>query len=195
MRLGPILSRHDLPTPELQAGVLDGELVRIGEAYCAIDTIIGSQHRAASLAAEAPSRSIAERQTAGWVYGVVSKQPPRLHLCVTSDSNLRPMSTQRFSFREVVLDDTELASLGGFLVTTPLRTAIDIARIDEEFPEASAALVRDLASLGKGFNLQECAVALARRKNLPHKRLALHRLTAALRGEREAQPAFTRYTS
>lgn len=181
MRLSAILSPHDLPAAELQAGVLDGELLRIGTAYCAIDTVIGAQHRAASIAAEVPVRSIAERQTAGWVHGVIDEQPRRLHLSVTSHSNIRPTSTQRYAFREVVLDEVDVATIGGLIVTTPLRTALDIARIDEEFSDLTATVVRDLASIGRGFTLEDCASALERRRNLPHKRLALTRLTAAFR--------------
>ncbi len=195
MRLATILSRYDLPSAELQAGVLDGELMRIGGAYCAIDTIIGSRDRAASIATEVAVRSIAERQTAGWVYGVVDELPRRLQLCVTSRSNVRPTSSQRCVFREVVLDDTDVVMIGGLCVTTPLRTAIDIARIDEEFSILTASTVRGLASLGRGFTLEDCEIAMTRRRNLPHKRLAMTRIASALREQTQAQPALTRYTS
>lgn len=180
MRLGLVLSLNDLPAPELQAGVLDGELVQLGSAYCPIDTFIGARHRAAAIASEIPAQSIAERHTAAWVYGALDRQPRRLQLCVHIHSKVRPLSSARFQFREVVLDADEVVTMGGLSVTSPLRTAVDIARIEESFSASTAQLVRDLASLGQGFNLEDCTRVLNRRRNLPHKKLALQRLTAAL---------------
>ena len=180
MRLATVLSQDDLPAVELQVGVLDGELVRIGDAYCAIDAVIGSEQRAESIATEVPHWAIAERLTAAWVYGVIDAQPQRLHLCVTSQSKIRPLSSSRCSFREVVLSDSDVVAIGGLSVTSPLRTVLDIARIDEGFSKLSVEVVRGLASIGQGFGLEECTAELARRRNLPHKRLALERLTAAL---------------
>ncbi len=192
MRIATVLSSRDLPEAELQAGVLDGELVRVGEGFCAIDTIVSSHHRAASIAAEVPGWSIAERGTAAWIYGIVGPQPRRLSLCVTSIGNVRPFSSHRYAFREVVLGDRDVVVIGGLSVTTPLRTAIDIVRIDDSFQPGSQDIVRALSSLGCGFTLDDCVNAIASRRNLPHKRKALQRLTAALTSSRENQPALTR---
>lgn len=192
MRIATVLSPHDLPTAELQAGILDGELVRVGAAYCAIDTIIGSEHRARSIAVEVPSWSIAERLTAAWVYGVGYEQPGRLHLCVTSKENVRPHSTLRYAFREVVLGTQETCVLGGLRVTTPMRTALDIARTDDEFAETTRDVVRCLATVGRGFTLDDCVAEIRRRRNLPYKTVAITRLSLALGGASPAQPAVTR---
>lgn len=180
MRLGSVLSQCDLPQAELHAGVLDGELVRVGEGFCAVDTIIDTHHRAVSIAAEVPPWSIAERRTAAWIYGLVVSQPRQLSLCVTRSANVRPTSTQRYAFREVVLSKNEVVTIGGLSVTTPLRTAIDIVRIDDDFQEGNNEVVKALSSIGIGFTLDECEAELASRRNLPHKRKALTRLTAAL---------------
>lgn len=178
MRIPSILSLRDLPPAELQAGVLDGELMRVGGAYCAIDTIIGSGQRAASVAVEVPSWAIAERHTAAWIFGVVDVQPSRLQLCVTNRGGVRPISTQRHEFREVVLAQDETIVMANLTVTTPLRAAIDIARIDAAFLAPTRDVVRGLASLGRGFDFSDCVAALDARRNLPHKRLALERLAA-----------------
>lgn len=153
--------------------------MRIGGAYCAIDTIIGCAQRAASIAVEAPSWAIVERHTAAWIFGVMDVQPSRLQLCVTSHGGVRPLSTQRHEFREVVLRDGETITVGDLTVTTPLRTALDIARINAEFSAPTRAVVRRLASLGRGFDFNDCVAALNARRNLPHKRLALERLATA----------------
>lgn len=198
MRLSSVLSTRDLPPAELQAGVLDGELVRVGDAYCAIDTVIGSAHRAASIAAEVPAWAIAEQFTAAWVYGIVDRQPRMLQLCVSSSTKVRPLSTPRCSYREVVIDESDTITVGDLAVTTPLRTAFDIARTAQRFPETTGSILRALAVLGDGFSLDDCLTALDERRNLPHKRVALARLTAALGSTAAAtpdQPALTRYTS
>lgn len=192
MRIASVLSSRDLPTAELQAGVLDGELVRVGEGYCAIDTIIDSHHRAASIATEVPRWCIAERRTAAWIYGILPEQPRQLSLCVSLRSKVRPISSQRCAFREVAVTEGDIRVIGGLKVTTPIRTAIDIVRIDDGFDAECNTIVRALSTLGTGFTLAECEVELTRRKNLPHKRKALQRLRVALSGAPENQPAFTR---
>lgn len=194
MRITSVLSFRDLPNVELQAGVLDGELVRVGDAYCAIDTVVGAEERAASIAAEVPAWSIAERMTAAWVYGILDTQPRTLQLCVASRGNIRPISTQRCTFREVVIDDKEIRVVKGLPVTTPLRTALDIARTDDEFTEVTCDIVRGLSTLGAGFQFTDCEQAIDARRNLPNKRVALARLTVALGRDYSVsrQPALTR---
>lgn len=192
MRISPVLTHRDLPFEELQAGVLDGELVRIGPGFCVIDAIVTAEHRAASLAPEIPPRSIAERHTAAWIYGFAQRIPARLQLCVDSRSKWRPFSTRRCEFREVVLRDDEIIMINGLPVTAPLRTALDLARIDPEFTAHSREVIRGLASWGSGFGLESCARALGGRRNLPNKLLALSRLAEALGERPENQFALTR---
>lgn len=179
MRISAVLSRNDLPPEELQVGVLDGELVRVGGAFCAVDTVIRAEHRAASITTEVPGYSITERFTAAWIYGAVDDQPSRLQLCVSAHANVRPTSSARCVFREVVLND-EINLIGGLPVTTPLRTALDLARIDLDFSAFTAHVVRRLAAVGRGFDFADCESAIAQRRNLPNKRLALLRLSDTL---------------
>ncbi|MEO7348981.1 MAG: hypothetical protein ABIW32_03850 [Terrimesophilobacter sp.] len=189
--MASILSSADLPHAELQASVLDGELVRVGEGFCAIDAIIDAQLRAASIATEVPGWAIAERRTAAWIYGVVGPQPRQLSLCVTSIGNVRPLSSHRYIFREVVLGANEVRTLAGLNVTTPLRTAIDIVRIDDSFQNEGQEIVRALSHVGNGFTLDDCVHDIEARRNLPHKLKALQRLAIALAGARKGQPALT----
>lgn len=192
MHIAPVLTALDLPPEELQAAVLDGELTKVGTAYCAIDTIVATYHRAASIALEVPERAIAERRTAIWVYGIVLEAPRRLQLCVDARTKFRPLSSPRLEFREVVLENTELDSIGGLSITTPMRTALDFARFDGEFSDNSCTIVRALASFGAGFTLDSCISSLKERRNLPHRRRAILRLSAALGHGSRTQPAFTR---
>lgn len=192
MRISAVLSSSDLPTEELQVGVLDGELMRVGGAFCAVDTIVVCEHRARAVAVEVPKYAIAERLTAAWIYGALGVQPHRLQLCVTIAANIRPLSSARCVFREVVISDSEILEIGGFPVTTPLRTALDLARIDVEFSNSTADVIRYLATLGQGFSIVDCHSAISSRRNLPNKRLALDRLSDTLSNIRRTQPALTR---
>lgn len=196
MRIPQVLSPCDLPEPELIAAMLDGELHRLGGAFCPVDAIAIASDRAASIAAEAPEWAIAEQRTAAWVYGAAPGLPRPLQLCVDSRSRVHPVSTRLHAFREVVMTDHDARMLGGMAVTTPLRTALDLTRFSPEFSVPEYEIIRELAVIG-GFDLSECVRAIAQRRNLPNKHLALRRLDRASDYNRAAstQPALTRYTS
>lgn len=82
--------------------------------------------------------------------------------------------------REVVIDASELLQVAGLLVTTPLRTVVDLARSSMNFKNDDLRAVRDLMRIGR-FGIEECRAVLDRRRNLPHKRLALERIDEAVR--------------
>ena len=67
--------------------------------------------------------------------------------------------------------------LGGRRVTTPVRTAVELARARERFGENDAEAVRELGRIG-GFGLEECLALMNARRNLPAKRRAAERLAA-----------------
>ena len=83
--------------------------------------------------------------------------------------------------REVVIDDGDVVTLGGFPVTSPLRTAVDLARFSPVFGEVERSIVRFLAA-SDGFGLPDCRATLDRRRNLPAKRLAFDRLGRVFSG-------------
>ena len=88
--------------------------------------------------------------------------------------------------RELSLDAGEIRRLDGRAVTSPLRTAVDLARSREEFTPLDAHSVRELSRVGR-FGLADCLAAMNTRRNLPDKRRAAERLRAAL-----GQPPLTR---
>ena len=83
--------------------------------------------------------------------------------------------------REVVIDSSEFSWLGGIRVTTPLRTAIDLARFSIAFGAEEREIVARLAESGR-FRLSDVTEAIERRRNLPRKRLALTRLHSVFAG-------------
>lgn len=180
MRLPAVLSSRDLPDPELQAARLDGELFAIDECFSPIDEIEQRSHRAAAIAALVPDRLIAEQHSAAWVYGALRRPPARHEFCADTRARVRPASVGRFALREVVIDDIDLRQVGAMTVTSPLRTVLDLARFSVEFAHSEQCIIGRLMNLD-GFDLTDCATALDRRRNLPGKRLALERLSSAIR--------------
>lgn len=170
-RLAPVLSEHDLPTAELRAAALDGELFALEGCWVPIDEPDRASQRAGSLAAQLPGRVIVEQHSAAWVWGVLD-DPPRPHeLCTAIGARVRTGEGWPAP-REVVIDDDETVVVGGIRVTTPLRTLVDLARFSVEFDEQ---LARGLLALG-GIQLDAVIAAIGSRRNLPGKHVALERL-------------------
>lgn len=193
-RLPPVLSCSDLPEAELHAAKLDGEVFAVGECFSPVDEVIGPAHRARSLAAVLPARMIAEQHTAAWVFGATDVPPPRPELCTDIDARARPASLAVLAVREVVIESSEFCWMGGMRVTTPLRTALDLARFSARFGPGERKAIAMLARLGR-FGLADCIEAIESRRNLPLKHRALPRLQAAFSASapREGnQPAETR---
>ncbi|MBK4346765.1 type IV toxin-antitoxin system AbiEi family antitoxin [Lacisediminihabitans changchengi] len=180
MRLASVLSPADLPSAELQAARLDGELYRVDECFSPIDQPTGLHHRALALAAITPRRLIAELHSAAWVWGALDQPPSRHRLCADITARTRPPIGPAI-LREVVVDATDVVTLGPLRITTPLRTAVDLARLD---PEPHREVITRLFAIG-GFGLADCEALIQRRRNLPDKRRALRRL-------QQAQPPVTR---
>jgi hypothetical protein len=173
--LAPVLSRLTLPEAELHAARLDGELFVIDECFSPIDEIECSRYRARSLLPLPSSRLVAERETAAWVLGARDRPPDHHRFCTDITARVRVLSELRLDVREVLIDDDEILTVDGLRVTTPLRTAIDLARFNRDFGADDHAVVGALMTLG-GFGADDCAAAMNRRRNLPHKQRALTRI-------------------
>lgn len=189
-RLAPVLTCSDLPEAELRAALLDGELFALGSGYCPVDEIAGRVHRALTLTASMPPKLIAERRTAAWILGAQESPPSPLELCAAISERSNPTYLRDTVVREVVIEEGELMTIGGLRLTTPLRTALDLARFEQAFGEPERRLLAALAVIG-GFTLATCVAAVAVRRNLPAGQRALARLASSL----PDQPALTRYTS
>ncbi|TAL44301.1 MAG: hypothetical protein EPN91_04690 [Salinibacterium sp.] len=170
-RLPAVLSGDDLPLAELHAARLDGELFRVDDCFSPIDEIAQPAHRARALATGLRDRLIAEQRSAAWIWGAL-ETPPAVHqFCVVVGARVTPPGISWMTVREVVLDPSETVTLGGLQVTTPLRTAVDLARFTPDFSQPEVTMVTGLMRLG-GFGLTECLDDMDRRRNLPNKRRA-----------------------
>jgi hypothetical protein len=176
LRLPPVLSRHDLPIAELAAARLDGELYRIDDCFSPVDEIEQPRHRARALGARLRDRLIAEQRSAAWIWGAIDSPPTHHELCAAIGARVRPPGVSWMTVREVVISPDEIATIEGILVTTPLRTAVDLARFSDTFESREAQIIRRLMRSG-GFDIADCLDSMDRRRNLPNKRQAAHRLS------------------
>jgi hypothetical protein len=178
-RLPPVLTVADMPAAELGAMRLDGEVYALAEAWCPIDELEGPALRATALLGGRSPRLIAELGSASWLWGATATLPRTAEFCVDlgARARLRPGSGVRV--RELVLDPGDRVEFGRASVTSPLRTAVDLARFRETLTAAESVAIVELARRG-GFGLEECRALLNRRRNLPEKRRAAERLAALL---------------
>lgn len=178
-RLPSLLTTVDFSEAELCALVLDGVLFRVGEGFSAVDEIPGVALRARSLATWLPAQLVAERRTAAWVWGARNDAPAVHELCVDIAVRARPVAAMRLTVREVVITPDEVAHFDGgdvrVRVTTPVRTAVDIARTSRQFAGQDAECVAMLMVLGQ-FGAEHCVAAMDERRNLPGKKRAVERL-------------------
>lgn len=179
-RLPAVLFHSDLPEAELHAAKLDGELYPVDRCFSPIDEIDGLWNRARALSLTVPARLIAEQRTAAWIYGALNRPPRQHQFCADISARVRPPALVAITVREVVIDASDLAEFAGLLVTTPLRTVVDLARASVNFKNDDLRAVSDLMRIGR-FGVEECRAVLDRRRNLPHKRLALERIDQAAR--------------
>lgn len=175
--LSPVLSTADLTWAELQAARLDGDVYELAGAYCLIGELESPRHRAHAVLAGRSSRLIAELATAAWIWGAGS-EPARPTFAVTPDARTRLAPDRRTSVREIVYADGDVTRLGAVRVTTPLRTALDVAR-KARFTDDDAATVTRLAAIA-GFDLAACLAALSARPGIPSRKRAEERLTRVL---------------
>jgi hypothetical protein len=158
---------------------LDGEIYELADGWCAIDELEGPEHRAAAVLGGRSPRLIAELGSAAWIWGAAATLPRTTEFCVDLGARARLSPSPRVRVRELVLDSGDRVELDGVAVTSPLRTAVDLARFrDSPSGDESVAIVT-LAGIGD-FGLEQCRELLNRRRNLPEKRRALQRLSELL---------------
>lgn len=148
----------------------------MGDAYAPVDEIARERHRAAAVSIGIPPRLIAEQHTAAWVWGALSAPPRHHRFCVEVGARVRVPGVPWMSVREVVLTDADLATIGSLRLTTPLRTAVDLARFSADFGISEARVVRELLAIGQ-IDETQWRRHIESRRNLPNKRQAIERLS------------------
>lgn len=186
---GPLFS-----WPELQAMAADGVLTQLYQrGYLPPGAPPSPQlrARAASLAV-APAirhRVVAGRMTAAWIYGCAA-EPDRLALLIDANRRLSSLRSVRgCTFHEVRLGPFDVVSMGGLMVSSPLRTAVDVA-LHVEAGLALPALRAFLSKPELGVRLRLLRLAVDASPRVPHKKAALAKI-AALESPPQAPPGPT----
>jgi hypothetical protein len=175
-RLPAVLSEREFSVAELGALRLDGEVYRVDDTVVPLDQVLTPQLRAEVLSARLSDRLIAEQHSAAWVWGAVAQPPVPHEVCSNIAARTRPVFGASLNIREVVLSSTDTTTISTLVLTTPMRTAIDLARFVADWTHAEARIATGLMRIG-GFGAIDCAKAINSRRNLPNKLLALERLT------------------
>ncbi|MCH6470257.1 type IV toxin-antitoxin system AbiEi family antitoxin [Sinomonas terrae] len=176
---------------ELQAMANDGVLQQlVGDSYAPATSTPTPELRAASLAAmlnaRLKRRTVVGRMSAAWIYGC-APAPPAPVLLVPAPRRLSSTGRGHGALvHEVVLGDFDISEFGAILVTSPLRTAVDIA-VHSEGTLAAQTLRRLLGQPGLGLTSSLVRRAVETLPRQPHKQRArdlLARLAAADSGSR-----------
>ncbi|MGH1550924.1 type IV toxin-antitoxin system AbiEi family antitoxin [Leifsonia poae] len=141
-----LLDADVLPLAELFALCLDGQLFRVGDAFAAIGTPDGPELRAAAFARSAPGWTVADRGSAAWIHGTRGSSPPLPQVCVPGARRGRVSSAVVDACHRTLAAD-ETVTVGPALVTTPLRTALDLVCEPGRFGMPQAREVRQLLAL------------------------------------------------
>jgi hypothetical protein len=168
--------------PELQSLATDGLLARLHHNGYTLPEVQGSpQLRARAAAGGVPQavrqRVVAGRMTAAWIYGCAA-EPDRLALLVDAKRRVSSLrNTRGCTLHEVRLGPFDVVSLGGLMVSSPLRTALDVA-LHVEAERAIPALAALLARPQQDVRLRLLVLAIEASPRVPHKRGALEKLAS-----------------
>jgi hypothetical protein len=166
--------------PELQALAADGVLSRFQQhGYTLPDVQVSAQLRARAAAHAVPAavrqRVVAGRMTAAWIYGC-AEEPDKLALLVDAKRRISSLrNTRGCTLHEVRLGPFDVVSMGGLMVSSPLRTAVDIA-LHVDAHRALPALAGLLARPEADVRIRLLVLAIEATPRVPHKRAALEKL-------------------
>ena len=163
-----------LSAAELCAARLDGHLVELGEGWIPADAVETAALRAASLRGLVGTTLAATHLSAAWVHGAAPEPPARHTLQRAVARRLHQVIDRRVVYRDLRVDPDDLQRIGGVLVTDPVRTLADCARVIDDVHATAARLLADLDPALPS----RAAQWLVAHGPLPHKRSAL----AFLRG-------------
>lgn len=172
----------------------DGVLQRLlGESYAPVGPVspgLRATALASTLTPRLTGRTVVGRMSAAWVFGC-APPPPAPVLLVPAPRRLSSTGRGHGALlHEVALGDYDILELGPVRVTTPLRTAVDVA-VHSEGALAVQTLRRLLGQPGLGLTLslvRRALETLPRQPNKQRGRDLLARLTAGARETVPEQP-------
>ena len=170
----------DFTIAELSACALDGDVSRVDFAYVLSDCPEDVSSRARIILSRVDERCVVASWSAAWVHNAILCTPEQHTVALRGGLRLRLASDLRYDIAQMSFEATDVMGTLGAFVTTPLRTAIDLARFvssDRRLQGALMVLLRAAKA-----NNDDVRNVLERGKNLPYKQRAYRRLNAALAG-------------
>jgi len=164
-----------MPEAMLRSLALDGVLVRIDAGYQPIDVPTTPAVRAAAIAPRvprelAPDGMIVAGPSAAWVWGGLPRLEEPLTIVVRGAGRMPAVDQPGAHLHRILLADAEIVALGEVLVTSPLRTVLDLLRGGRPDLEPAARILE-----AAGLSPAVAADALRARRRLPGRRRGLAR--------------------
>lgn len=157
-----------LSLAELTAARLDGDVVELGDAFIPADAVETRSLRAGSLTGLLGDTLAATHLTAAWVHGALPQPPERHTVQRAVARRLHRLPLRHLVYRDLAVDPSDLQSIGGVWVTSPVRTLSDLARAGDEQCTLASALMAEVEP-----ELVGEAIARLEGGVLPHKRAAI----------------------
>lgn len=164
--------------------VLDGDLWRAGMTVVEADTPDDPTGRLRLVAARCPPNIAIVRLSAAWVWQAFDTLPQRIQVATTDRRRLTAQGNSPYVTCDLRFGKTDLILSVAGSVTSPSRTATDLARYETNMPEGDViATLRRLVrvhrrSFGTTDGLIDEVIAS---KHLPYKTRCLIRLREAIR--------------
>lgn len=117
-----------LSTAELTAARLDGDVVEIGEAFMPADAVETRELRAGALRGLVHESVAVTRLSAAWVHGAVAEPPVRHCVQRRTAHRIATVIDVRLDYRDLRLPPSDVMTISGVAVTTPVRTLVDVVR-------------------------------------------------------------------
>lgn len=177
MRLPAALDHDQFPEAERSVLLLDGDCTPLGLTVVPIDEPHSPVVRAASLSSAVRRYDlVVELTAAAWVHGALPSLPRPVSLAVDRAAGTRTRTLVPPP-REVGFRRDDLQRLGGVLVTTPLKTAFDLLRLEATPSGRTEETARDLLRRA-GLSPAEAAAMAREQTSCPNKRRGIERLAA-----------------
>jgi hypothetical protein len=173
----------ELSPTEQSAMVLDGDLWRLGFTIVEPDSPDDALNRLRVASFGCPLNVAVVRLSAAWVWHALDFLPPRVSVSSIDRTRLVQQSHGRYETCDLRFFEGDLVHGGSSFVTSPARTATDIARYENSLSddEITVILGRLLRVHERGFGMASVIIErVEKSKNLPYKARCVARLTEAL---------------
>jgi AbiEi antitoxin C-terminal domain len=189
-----VSARETFTVAELSACALDGELFPVDAVYVFCDLPSDVTSRARIVISRVDERCVVAGWSAAWVHDAIDRPPAHHTVALRDGLRIRLSPDRRYGIAQMSFDKSDVMGVIGAHVTTPLRTAIDLARFvsqDSRLDDVLVALMRCAQATAR-----DVRKVLNRGTNLPYKQRAYRRLGAALATLENARGrSFSRSTS